>query len=45
MTAPSFNWKPHAGRALEIALNRALALDPETRDSLAAIDGRRVASS
>lgn len=43
MTAPSFNWKPYAGRALEIALNRALALDPETRDSLAALDGRRVA--
>ena len=24
----AFNWKPHAGRALEAALNRALALDP-----------------
>jgi ubiquinone biosynthesis protein UbiJ len=35
--------KPVAGRALEIALNRALALDPDTRDSLRALDGRRVA--
>ena len=38
-----FNWKPHAGRALEAALNRALALDPETRGSLRALDGQRVA--
>lgn len=43
MTATPFRWKPHAGRALEAALNRALALDPETRDSLRALDGRRVA--
>ncbi|QOW19421.1 SCP2 sterol-binding domain-containing protein [Lysobacter ciconiae] len=35
--------KPLAGRALQTALNRALALDPQTRDSLAALDGRRVA--
>lgn len=35
--------KPAAGRALEVALNRALALDPETRASLRALDGRRVA--
>ncbi|MGY1426235.1 ubiquinone biosynthesis accessory factor UbiJ [Lysobacter sp. A289] len=35
--------KPAAGRALEGALNRALALDPETRGSLRALDGRRVA--
>ena len=34
--------KPLAGRALQTALNRALALDPDTRDSLAALDGRRV---
>jgi ubiquinone biosynthesis protein UbiJ len=34
--------KPLAGRALEAALNRALALDPETRDGLRALDGRRV---
>lgn len=43
MTATPFNWKPYAGQALEAALNRALALDPETRDSLGALDGRRVA--
>lgn len=36
------SWKPLAGRALEAALNRALALDPETRDGLRALDGRRV---
>ncbi|HEU4774714.1 MAG TPA: SCP2 sterol-binding domain-containing protein [Lysobacter sp.] len=35
--------KPMAGRALEAALNRALALDPETREGLRALDGRRVA--
>ncbi|QOW24409.1 SCP2 sterol-binding domain-containing protein [Lysobacter sp. H23M47] len=34
--------KPLAGRALQTVLNRALALDPDTRDSLAALDGRRV---
>lgn len=43
MIATPFNWKPHAGRALEAALNRALALDPDTRDGLRALDGRRVA--
>ncbi|WP_222565454.1 ubiquinone biosynthesis accessory factor UbiJ [Novilysobacter antarcticus] len=35
--------KPLAGRALQTALNRALALDPQTAESLAALDGRRVA--
>ncbi len=35
--------KPMAGRALEAALNRALALDPGTREGLRALDGRRVA--
>lgn len=35
--------KPLAGRALQAALNRALALDRHTRESLAALDGRRVA--
>ena len=34
--------KPLAGRALEAALNRALALDPETRDGLRMLDGRRL---
>jgi ubiquinone biosynthesis protein UbiJ len=37
-----FHWRLHAGRALEAALNRALALDPETRASLLALDGRRI---
>lgn len=35
--------KTYAGGALEAALNRALALDPDTRDALRALDGRRVA--
>ncbi|HVR82559.1 MAG TPA: SCP2 sterol-binding domain-containing protein [Luteimonas sp.] len=43
MTASPLNWKPLAGRTLEAALNRALALDPDTRDGIAALDGRRVA--
>ncbi len=43
MTQPSFNWKQPAGKALEAALNRALALDPETREALAALHGQRVA--
>ena len=34
--------KPLAGRALQAALNRALALDPDTRDAVAALDGRSV---
>ncbi|MDR1076318.1 MAG: SCP2 sterol-binding domain-containing protein [Xanthomonadaceae bacterium] len=34
--------KPLAGRALETALNRALALDPETRKAMLALDGRRI---
>ena len=38
-----FNWKRPAGRALEAALNRALALDPDAQSSLRALDGRRVA--
>ena len=41
--SPLPNWKVPAGRALEAALNRALALDPETRDALARLDGRRIA--
>ena len=43
MSTSPLNWKPLAGRTLEAALNRALALDPETRDALAPLDGRRVA--
>lgn len=34
--------KPLAGRALEAALNRALALDPDTRDALKPLAGRRI---
>lgn len=41
MTSP-FDWKPMAGRVLEAALNRAVALDPDTRDGLAALDGRSI---
>lgn len=42
MANPPINWKVPAGRALEAALNRALALDPETRAALAPLDGRSV---
>ncbi|MFN3843899.1 MAG: SCP2 domain-containing protein [Rehaibacterium terrae] len=35
--------KPLAGRALEAALNRVLALDPDTHAALAALEGRRIA--
>lgn len=43
MTQPPFNWKQPAGKALELALNRALALDDETRAALRGLDGQRVA--
>lgn len=43
MPALPFNWKVPAGRALEAALNRALALDPDTRAGLFALDGQQVA--
>jgi len=36
------SFKPIAGRALERALNRLLALDPDTRDALRKLEGRRV---
>ena len=39
---PPLSWKPLAGRTLEAALNRALALDPETRDGLRGLDGQRI---
>jgi len=45
MPAPPFSLKPLAGRALELALNRALALDPDTRLALSALDGQRIALS
>lgn len=40
--SPLDSLKPLAGRALESALNRALALDPDTREGLQALDGRRL---
>ena len=40
---PLDSLKPMAGRALEAALNRALALDPDTREGLRALHGRSVA--
>lgn len=43
MTEPAFNWKQPAGRALELALNQALALDEDTRGGLRALQGQRVA--
>ena len=43
MTEPAFNWKQPAGRALELALNHALALDEDTRGGLRALEGQRVA--
>ena len=43
MTDAPFNWKQPAGRALEIALNRALALDEDTRAGLKALHGQAVA--
>ena len=43
MQTPAFNWKVPAGRALETALERALALDEDTRASLRPLDGRSVA--
>ena len=43
MSASPFDLlKPLAGRALETALNRALALDPDTRAGLAPLEGRRL---
>lgn len=41
--AKLFNWRPLAGRTLESALNRALALDEDSRAGLRALDGRSVA--
>lgn len=42
MTATPLNWKQPVGKALEIALNRALALDTETRAALGPLHGQRV---
>ena len=43
MPATPFNWKVPAGRSLEAALNRALALDPEAGAGLRGLDGLRIA--
>lgn len=43
MSASPFNWKQPAGRVLEAALNRALALDADMSAALPALDGRRIA--
>jgi ubiquinone biosynthesis protein UbiJ len=40
--SPLDSLKPLAGRALEIALNRLLTLDPDTQADLAKLDGRRI---
>jgi len=40
--SPFDSLKPLAGRALELALNHLLSLDPETRDGLSALEGRRI---
>jgi ubiquinone biosynthesis protein UbiJ len=45
MAESPFNWKQPAGRALETALNRALALDVDTRAGLAALAGKRLTLS
>ena len=42
MTQAPFNWKQPAGKALEVALNRALALDADTRAQLRTLHGQRV---
>lgn len=43
--ASPFNWKIPAGRALEVALNRALALDRDSGDALRTLDGRCITLS
>lgn len=40
--SPLDSLKPLAGRALEASLNRALALDPDTREALKPLDGRNI---
>ena len=42
MPTPFDALKPLLGRALETALNRAVALDPDPREALAALEGRYV---
>jgi ubiquinone biosynthesis accessory factor UbiJ len=40
--SPLSSLKPVAGRALEIALAQLLVLDPDTRDALKGLEGRRI---
>lgn len=40
--SPLNSLKPLAGRALELALERLVALDPETAQALARLEGRRI---
>ena len=42
MASPFDALKPIAGRALETALNRAVAMDPDTGEALRRFDGRKV---
>lgn len=42
MSSPLDSLKPLAGRALEAALNRLVALDPETQAALTKLDQRRI---
>ena len=42
MSGPFDSLKPLAGRALEAALNRAVALDPDSRDALQELEGQRI---
>lgn len=41
-TSPFDSLKPLAGKALETALNRSLALDPDIRHALKSLDGRTI---
>lgn len=41
-SSPFDAFKPIAGRALEIALNRVVALDPESQGALGGLEGRRI---
>jgi ubiquinone biosynthesis accessory factor UbiJ len=40
--SPLQSLKPVAGRALELALAQLLSLDPDTRDALQGLEGRRI---
>ena len=40
--SPLDSLKPLAGRALELALERVLALDPDTAEEFAALEGKRI---